>query len=98
MPSCASEITSLTPRRPRRVSLRKELRPDRLGLGCADLETKNLAPPIGVDADGDDDGDRDDPPASTDLEVGGVDPEMGPVTFEGAVQKRLHRECPIFCV
>ena len=33
----------------------KELRPDRFGLGCADLETKHLAPPVGVDADGDDD-------------------------------------------
>ena len=76
--------------------LAKELRPDRFGLGCADLETKNLAPPIGVDPDGDDDGDRDDPPASTDLEVGGVDPEIGPITFEGAVQERLHLAVDLF--
>lgn len=68
----------------------QELRPDRFGLGCADLQAQNLAPPVRVDADGDDDGDRDDRSAAPDLEVGGVDPEIGPVAFEWAVEERLH--------
>ena len=37
--------------------LAQELRPDRLGLGGADLHAQNLAAAVGVDADGNDDGD-----------------------------------------
>jgi hypothetical protein len=70
--------------------LAQELGPDRLGLGSAYVQTQNLAPPVGVHPDGDDDGDRDDPPAAPDLEVGGVDPQVGPIAFERAVQERLH--------
>jgi hypothetical protein len=39
--------------------LAEGLRPDRLGLGCADLQAQSLAPPVRADADGDDDSDRD---------------------------------------
>jgi hypothetical protein len=58
--------------------LAQELRPDRLGLGCADLQAQNLATSVGVHADGDDDGHRHDPSAAPDLEVGGVDPQVRP--------------------
>lgn len=51
MPSCASEITSLTPRTPRRRSLRKKLVQKSEGpMSIA----QHLAPTVGVDADGDD--------------------------------------------
>jgi hypothetical protein len=53
--------------------LAQELRPDRFGLGYADLQAQNLAPPVRVDDDGADEGDRYDPSAAPDLELGGVD-------------------------
>ena len=57
--------------------LSQELGPDRLGFRGADLHAENLTPAIGVDADGDDHGNRDDAAAAADLEVGRVDPEKG---------------------
>ena len=62
--------------------LAQELRPDRLGLRGADLHAQHLAPSVAVDADGDDDGDRHDAPPATDLQVGGVDPQIRPVAFD----------------
>ena len=70
--------------------LAQELRPDRLGLGSADLHAQNLAPAVGVDADGDDDGDRDDASAAADLQVGGVDPQIGPIAFDRPFEEGLH--------
>ena len=103
LPSCAENLRDggldalvrvgddqLDPAQSAAGQLAQELRPDRFGLGCADLQAQNLAPPVGVDPDGDDDGDRHDPPAAPDLEVGGVDPEVGPVAFERAVEEGLH--------
>src|SRR5580692_7070239 len=43
MPSCASEITSLTPRRPRR-QLAQEGGPERLCLGRTDVQAEYFAP------------------------------------------------------
>ena len=60
--------------------LAQELGPDRLGLRCAYFQAQHLAPAVGVHADGDDDGDRDDPPAAPDREIGRIDPEAGPST------------------
>ena len=90
MPSCASETTSLTPRRPRRASLRRNAVQNGLGLGGADLHAQHLAPAVAVDADGDDDGDRDDAAVLADLQVGGVDPEIGPVALDRPVEEGLH--------
>ncbi len=70
--------------------LAQELRPDRLGLRGADLHAQHLAPAVGVDADGDDDGDRDDAPAAAHLQVGGVDPQIGPVALDRPVEEGLH--------
>ena len=70
--------------------LAQELRPDRLGLRGADLHAQHLAPSVAVDADGDDDGDRHDAPPATDLQVGGVDPQIRPVALGlAACQKGL---------
>ncbi|MNL24735.1 hypothetical protein D3C87_1461830 [compost metagenome] len=70
--------------------LSKKLGPDRLGFGRADFHAEHLASAVGVDADGDDDGDRDDATAAPDLEVGGIDPEVGPFAFDGPVEEGLH--------
>ncbi|ESY44940.1 hypothetical protein X745_31785 [Mesorhizobium sp. LNJC374B00] len=42
--------------------LAQELRPDRLGLRRADLHAQHLASAVRIDADSDDNGDRDDRP------------------------------------
>ena len=67
--------------------LAQELRPDRLGLGCADLQAKHFTASIGVDADGDDGRDRDDATAAPDLEIGGIDPEIWPFALDGSVEE-----------
>jgi len=69
--------------------LAKKLGPDRFGPGRAYFQTQNFAAAVGVHPDGEDDGDRDDPPAAPHLEVGRIDPEIGPVTFDRAVQEGL---------
>lgn len=68
----------------------QKIRPDRLGLGRANLHAQDLAPSVGVDADGDDDGNRDDAATATNLQIGGVDPQIRPVAFNGAAEERLH--------
>ena len=87
MPSCASEITSLTPRKPRRASLREKAGPEGLGLGGSDVHAQDFAPLIAVDADGDNDGHGDDAAVLTDLHVSRVDPEIGPVALDGAIEE-----------
>ena len=90
MPSWASEMTSLTPRRPRRASLRRNSVQNGLGLGGADVHAEHLAPAVAVDADRDDDGDRDDAAALAHLQVGGVDPQIRPVALDRPVEEGLH--------
>src|SRR5215211_6983191 len=86
MPSWASEITSLTPRRPRR-ELAQKASPERLGLGGTDIHAEHLAPAVAVDGDGDNDGHRDDAPVLTHLHVGRIDPQVGPVALDRAGKK-----------
>jgi hypothetical protein len=76
-PSCASEITSFTPRSPRRASLRKELGPERLGFGGSDFHAEDFASAIVVDADRDHDDYRDDAAGLTHLYISGIDPRTG---------------------
>src|SRR3954469_636648 len=64
--------------------LTQELRPDRLSLRGADFHAEHFASTIRVDADRDDHRDGDDASATPDLEVGGIDPKIWPVTFDGA--------------
>ena len=89
MPSWASEMTSLTPRRPRRLQLAQELGPEGLGLRGADVHAEHLAPAVGVDPDGDDHRDRDDAMVAAHLHVGRVEPDIGPVAFERPVEEGL---------
>ncbi len=70
--------------------LSKKLRPDRLGLRRADLHAEHLASTIGVDTHRDDEGDGDDAPAAPDLQIGGVDPQIGPFDLDGPSEKGLH--------
>jgi hypothetical protein len=67
--------------------LAQELRPDRFGLGCSDLHAEHLTSAVGVDARRDDDRDRDDAPPATNLQVGGIDPQVWPFALDGAVQE-----------
>ena len=74
----------------------QELRPEGLGLGGADLHAQDLAPAIGVGAHRDVDGDRDDAAVLSDLDVGRVDPEVGPVAFDGPLEEGLHPHVDVF--
>ena len=68
----------------------QELGPDRLGFGRADFHAQNLMPAVAVDADGDDDGKGNDAPAAADLQEGGIDSDVWPVTLNRPVEERLH--------
>ena len=51
------------------------------------MQPDDLAPSVGVDGHGDYRGHRDDPAALADLEVGRVEPEVGPLALQGAPQE-----------
>jgi hypothetical protein len=70
--------------------LSKKLSPDCFGLGCADLHAEHFPSAIGVDAHRDDDRDRDDPATAPDLQIGRIDPQIGPLSLDGPVKKGLH--------
>ncbi len=76
--------------------LAQELRPDRLGLRGADLHAQHLAPAVRVDAQSDNDGDRDDAAAAAHLQVGGVDPQIWPVVLDGSFKKRFDLAVDLF--
>ncbi len=46
--------------------------------------------PSGVDANRDGDGDRDDPPGLPHFDVGGIEPQIGPVALDRTGEERLH--------
>jgi hypothetical protein len=71
IPSWASEITSLTPRSPRRASLRRNA-VQNVSASEGRCPCRDLAPPVAVDADRDDHGDRDDAAVLAHLHVGGI--------------------------
>ena len=90
-------MTSQTPARPRRLSLRRnsiqpfdELRVRGLGLGGADVDAEHLALAVAVDADRDDRRHRDDPAVLAHLHVGGVEPKIRPLTVDRPLQEGLH--------
>src|SRR4051794_8528108 len=94
MPSWASEITSLIPRKPRRASLRKNA-VQKVSAG-SNIHAENFAAAVAVDADRDDHRHRDDAPALAHLYIGGVNPQVGPVAFDRPVQERFHRVVDLF--
>ena len=61
----------------------QQLCPERLGLAVAGGHAEHLAPAIGVHAHSDDDGGGDDAVVAPDLDVGGVEPDLGPVALYG---------------
>jgi len=65
----------------------EEARPEGLRLGGADVQADDLAPSIGVGGDGDYGRDRDDAPALAHLEVSRVEPDIGPVPLQRALQE-----------
>ena len=69
--------------------LAQELAPESLGFRGADVEAQDFASPVAVDADGDDDRGRDDAAGAADLHVGRVEPNIGPVAFDGAAEERF---------
>src|SRR5882762_9429601 len=85
-PSWASEMTSLTPRRPRLASAQK-VGPEGLGLRRADRQAQHLAPAIAIDADRDDHRDRDDVAVAARLHIGRIQPDIGPLALERTVEK-----------
>jgi hypothetical protein len=86
----------LDPGEPPALELAQELQPEGLGLRGADVHTQHFAPAVGVDRHRDGHGDRDDPPVLTDLDVGGVDPEIRPVPFDRSGQERLDPVVDLF--
>ena len=58
--------------------LSKKLSPDRLGLGCPDFYAEHLASAVGVHTHRDDDSNGDNTTAAPDLQIGGIDPQIGP--------------------
>ena len=69
----------------------QEVGPEGLGFRGADGQTQNLTASLRVGADGDYRRHRDDPPGLPHLDVGGVEPQIGPVAFdEGAPRKACH--------
>ena len=67
--------------------LAQELGPDRLGFRSADLHAQDLAPAVAINADSHDGGHRNDAATPANLEVGRIDPQIGPVAFNGAIEE-----------
>src|SRR5262249_24830733 len=64
--------------------------PEGLGFGGTNIHAEHLAPAIVVDADRDDDGDRDDAARMPLLHGGRVDQQIGPMTLGRRVADGLH--------
>jgi hypothetical protein len=77
----------LDPGQPTTLELAQEVEPESLGLRGADTHAQDLAPAVTIDCHGDGHGDRDDAAVLADLEIGGVDPKVGPVAFQRALQE-----------
>ena len=67
----------------------EKARPKRLGLGRPDLQADDLAPAVGADCNGDDRRHRDDPAAFALLEVGGIEPEIGPLACRPLAERHV---------
>jgi hypothetical protein len=69
--------------------LAKKFSPERFSLGRPDVQAKNFSSSVVVDADRDDDRDGDDASGPPDLQISGVRPDKGSVTFQRSRQKGL---------
>lgn len=68
----------------------EEARPEGLGLARADVQADDLALALGVDGDRYYRGDADDASALADLEIGRIEPEIGPVAGERPLEEGMH--------
>lgn len=66
------------------------IHPEDLHLRIAQPQAQNFAPPVLVDAAGDDGGDRHDSTALADFEIGGIEPQGRLFALDGSLQKRFH--------
>ena len=89
-PSWASEMTSLTPLRPRLSSERRKPSQNTAASDGPQPEPDDLAPPFAIHRRGDYCGDRDDPAVLAHFQIGRVEPEIRPFAFELAVEERIH--------
>ncbi|MNR34495.1 hypothetical protein D3C85_1522710 [compost metagenome] len=67
----------------------QEVRPERFCFRGANPHAQHLAPTIGVHGHGDYDRDRDDSPCLPHLDVRSVDPQIGPIAFQWAVEESV---------
>src|SRR5215472_9882990 len=88
-PSCASEITSFTPRSPRRAKLLRKV-DQGLSLRRADVQPDNFAPAIAVGRHSDYRGNRDVAAALALLQIGGIEPQIRPLSGQRAIEKGMH--------
>jgi hypothetical protein len=68
----------------------KELDPERFGLTVADRHAQHFAPAVAVDADGNNDSNRDDAVIAPSFDIGGIEPDIGPLAFYRPVQEGLN--------
>ena len=68
----------------------QELHPERLGLAMAGGHAEHFAPAVGVHAHGDDDGGGNDAVVAPDLDVGGVQPDVGLIALDRAGEEGVH--------
>ena len=80
----------LQPAQPPGFQAAQKLGPERFCLGRADGQADDLAPPIRVHRDSDYRRHRDDPPALAHLQTGRIQPQVGPLTGQRAVEKLMH--------
>ncbi len=79
---------------PRKLS--EELGPEVSSLRHPDVHAQDLAPAVVVHADRDDHRHRDDAAVLADLQIRGVDPDVGPLTFKRTVEKGLDASVDLF--
>src|SRR5271166_1615645 len=67
--------------------LSQKIGPEGLGLGGTDVHPQDLSPAIAVHTNSHNHRHGDDAPVLAHFHIGGVDPEIGPVAFDGPVQE-----------
>jgi hypothetical protein len=68
----------------------QELDPERFGLAVPGGHAEHVSPAVGVHAHRYNDGDGDDLMVTADFDLGGVEPDIRPVTFDRPRQEGVH--------
>jgi len=96
MPSWESEITSFTPRRPRRARLRRNSVQKTSASKVADRHAEHFATAVAVHADRDDHGNRYDPASAANLDVSGIQPDVRPVALDRPIEECFYADVDFF--